>query len=53
MKVFDPDLPGLNTKIFLKRMFNPKTKSIGIVKDTPRDFHSLFFVPEASTQSNI
>jgi hypothetical protein len=47
MKVFDPDLPGLNTKIFLKRMFNSKTKSIGIVKDTPKDFLSLFFVPRS------
>jgi hypothetical protein len=45
MKVFEPDLPGLNTKIFLKRMIHPKTKYVGIDKDTPRDFHTHLLVP--------
>jgi len=45
MKVFEPDLPGLKTKIFLKRMIYHKTKDVGKDKDTPRDFHTHFFVP--------
>ena len=38
MKVFEPDLPGLNTKIFLKRIFNPKTNGVGMVEDSPKDY---------------
>jgi hypothetical protein len=45
MKVFEPDLPGLNTKIFLKRMIYPKTKDAGIDKGSPKNLHIQLVVP--------
>ena len=47
MKVFEPDLPGLKTKIFLMRMINPKTKDAGIDKGSPKDFHTHLLVPRS------
>jgi hypothetical protein len=47
MKVFEPDLPGLKTKIFLKRMIYPKTKDAEIDKGSPRNLHIQLVVPRS------